>query len=109
MVKTSEQLIESMGFGRYQLRIVFLVGLIDYFCSASFMVMTFSTAEPPWKCVENSTSCPLKGSYKPGDKDYNHRCSIPRDAWTFDVKGDFDSIVTEVDVRESECFQALKI
>jgi len=96
MVKTSEQLIESMGFGRYQLRTVFLLGLSIYFCSNNLMVMTFSTAEPPWKCVENSTSCSLKSSYKPGDKDYIHRCGIPRDAWTFDVKGNFDSIVTEV-------------
>jgi len=109
MVETSEQLIESLGFGPYQLRIVFLVGIIVYFCSASLMVMTFSTAEPPWKCAENSTLCSLKGSYKPGDKEYNYRCGIPRDAWTFDVKGDFDSIVTEVQVRESEFYQALKI
>lgn len=97
MMKTSEQLIESIGgFGWYQLRIVLIVAISIYFNSTTLMVMTFSTAEPPWKCVENSTSCTLEGSFKPGNKDYNHRCSIPRSDWKFDSEGDFDSIVTEV-------------
>ena len=65
------------------------------------MVMTFSTAEPPWRCADNSTACSLNGTYKVGDQDYEYRCQLDRSDWEFVVDGDFDSIVTEVRINES--------
>jgi len=97
MPSSSEQFIESTGgFGRYQLRLGFIIGFAIYFSSATFMVMTFSTAEPPWRCTVNSTTCTLNGTYKPGQDNYVYRCSIPRQDWEFVVEGGFNSIVTEV-------------
>ena len=93
----TEKVLDSVGgFGWYQIRLLSMVGYLRVFCSMVLMVMTFSTAEPPWRCAYNSTACTLNGTYKPGDKDYDYRCKIHRNDWEFAVDDDFDSIVTEV-------------
>jgi hypothetical protein len=95
--KTTEEILENIGsLGLYQLRVFAIITYAIFFCSSVLMVMTFSTAEPPWRCAANTTSCTLNGTYKAGDDDYGHRCSISRKDWEFVVDGDFDSIVTEV-------------
>ena len=97
MILTAEQALDKVGgFGRYQIRLVAIGSYAILFCSLVLMVMTFSTAEPPWRCTANSTSCTLNGTFKAGDTNYDHRCNIPRSDWEFVVQGDFDSIVTEV-------------
>ncbi|XP_031565339.1 organic cation/carnitine transporter 4-like isoform X2 [Actinia tenebrosa] len=96
---TTERVIKKVGsFGWYQLRVFAIISYAVFFTSFVLMVMTFSTAEPPWKCKANSTSCTLNGTFKAGDKDYEHRCQIPRKDWEFAVEGNFDSIVTEWDL-----------
>jgi hypothetical protein len=94
---TTEGVIEKVGgFGWYQLRLLGIISYADIFCTFVLMVMTFSTAEPPWRCTTNSTSCTLNGTFEAGHQNYDYRCSIPRKDWEFDVDGHFDSIVTEV-------------
>jgi len=100
---TSEEVIEKIGgFGRFQLRIVLLLGCGMVFTNMVLMVMTFSTAEPPWKCSINSTACTMNGSFSPGKPHYDFRCNLSRKDWQFDVDGDFDSIVTEVNKNNDE-------
>ena len=102
MTLTSEQAIQKLGgFGWFQLRILLLPGYGSFFTTMTLMVMTFSSAEPPWRCTANSTSCTLNGTFKAGDTNYDHRCNIPRSDWEFAVDGHFDSIVTEVIKFES--------
>ena len=97
MTLTSEQAIEKLGgFGWFQMKIILIISYPMIFANMVLMVMTFSTAEPPWRCTANSTSCTLNGTFKAGDTNYDHRCNIPRSDWEFVVQGDFDSIVTEV-------------
>lgn len=55
------------------------------------------TAEPPWKCVQNSTACVFDGEFSPGDDNYDHRCNISRKDWKF--VDDFTTVVTEVKRR----------
>ena len=93
----TDKFLEEVGsFGWYQCRVLFILSYPMLFCPMTLLVMTFSTAEPPWKCVSNSSSCTLNGTFKVGDKIYEHRCDIARSEWKFDVEGSFDSIVTEV-------------
>lgn len=61
------------------------------------MLPTFLCAEPPWRCKANSSACNLTGIFKPGDENYNYRCSIPRDDWEFDTNK-FTSTVAEWDL-----------
>ncbi|KAK3748299.1 hypothetical protein QZH41_007334 [Actinostola sp. cb2023] len=100
-MKTSitDEIIEKVGsFGRYQLRVLLILSYAMFFCGMTLLVMTFSTAEPPWKCVSNSSACALNGTYKVGDKNYDYRCDLARSEWKFDLDGTFDSIVTEWDL-----------
>ncbi|KAK3728558.1 hypothetical protein QZH41_011636 [Actinostola sp. cb2023] len=100
-MKTSitDEIIEKVGsFGRYQLRVLLILSYAMFFCAMTLMVMTFSTAEPPWKCVSNSSACALNGTFKVGDKNYDYRCDLARSEWKFDLDGTFDSIVTEWDL-----------
>lgn len=95
----TEQVIQKVGsFGRYQLRICGMIGYSMIISTLVLLVMTFSTAEPAWRCKTNSTSCQLNGTFKVGDKHYEHRCNIPRSDWEFDAGASFNSIVTEVSV-----------
>ncbi|XP_020896859.1 solute carrier family 22 member 1 [Exaiptasia diaphana] len=96
---STEKVLETVGgFGWYQLRLCFMLGYTTLFVSMVLMVMTFSTAEPPWKCTLNSTSCTLNGTFKLGDENFDLRCKLQRSDWEFAVEGDFDSIVTEWDL-----------
>lgn len=102
MARTSEEAIEKIGgFGWFQMRIILILGFSMVFTSMVLMVMTFSTAEPPWKCVSNSTACTLNGTFKPGEEYYDYRCNISRNDWKYAVDGDFDSIVTEVQLHSN--------
>ncbi|KXJ22115.1 organic cation/carnitine transporter 4 [Exaiptasia diaphana] len=99
MAHNTEELINKIGsFGRYQVRLFLVASFMVFITTNVLMVMTFSTAEPPWRCTANATSCKLNGTFKPGDKNYEYRCDIPRSDWEFAVDGNFDSIVTEWDL-----------
>ena len=96
MTLTTDQYLEKIGsFGRYQISLlVFLNGLMFFWFGWPVMIVTFITAEPAWKCVSNSTVCPLNGTMRPRHDNYSFRCDIPRDQWEF--VDDFTSVVTEV-------------
>ncbi|XP_031560861.1 solute carrier family 22 member 7-like, partial [Actinia tenebrosa] len=99
MAILSEEAIEKIGsFGRLQIRILLIISYSILFSTCVLMVMTFITAEPPWRCAANSTSCTMNGTFKVGDNHYEKRCGIPRKDWEFAAEGDFDSIVTEWDL-----------
>ncbi|RMX49474.1 hypothetical protein pdam_00017632 [Pocillopora damicornis] len=98
MALTTDQYLEKIGsFGRYQiLLLVFLNGLIFFWFGWPVMIPVFITAEPPWRCVANSSICKLNGTMNSRHPDYNFRCNISRDQWEF--VDDFTSVVTEFDL-----------
>ena len=98
MALTIDDVMDKIGsFERYQLRMLFMFGLMKIFGSGfQVMIPTFLSIEPAWRCRDNSSACNLTGIFKPGDENYNFRCSIPRDEWEFDTSEIISSVVTEV-------------
>lgn len=94
---TIDDVMEKIGsYSRYQHRLLLICGFMKIFGDGfQIMIPTFLSAEPPWRCKENSSACNLTGIFKPGDKNYTFRCSIPRDEWEFDTS-QFNSVVAEV-------------
>ena len=101
MAQTIDETFKKIGeFRQYQWFILVLLGNF-LLTSGAFtgMVVAFITAEPDWKCVDgymNNTVCRFNTSITLTSDDYNARCKMPRDAWTF--VDDFTSIVTEYDL-----------
>lgn len=96
---TIDDVMEKIGsYSRYQHRLLLICGFMKIFGDGfQIMIPTFLSAEPPWRCKENSSACNLTGIFKPGDKNYTFRCSIPRDEWEFDTS-QFNSVVAEWDL-----------
>lgn len=96
---TIDDVFEEIGsMGRYQYTLVMVMGLMKMFGYAfQAMISTFLSAEPPWRCKDNSTVCNLTGIFKPGDDNYDFRCSISRHDWEFDTSK-FNSVVSEWDL-----------
>ena len=96
MALTTDQALDKVGsFGRFQLLLLLFGNALVWVWSGwPLLVMTFTAAEPPWKCVTNSSVCTFPGKIIPGDDDYEKRCSMPRGDWEF--SDDFTSVVTEV-------------
>ena len=94
---TIDDVMEKIGsYSRYQYRLLLICGFMTIVRDGfQIMLPTFLSAEPPWRCKENSSACNLTGIFKPGDENYKFRCSIPRDDWEFDTS-DFNSVVSEV-------------
>ncbi|KAJ7392479.1 hypothetical protein OS493_012145 [Desmophyllum pertusum] len=98
MALTIDDVMEKIGsMNRYQYRLLLVCGVLQFFGSFQVMLPTFLSVEPPWQCKDNSSACNLTGTFKPGDKDYKFRCSIPRDDWEFDTS-ELNSVVTEWDL-----------
>ena len=95
---TVDDVLDKIGsFGRFQLRLLLIFGFMYLFGNSILvMIPTFLSIEPPWRCKEGSSACNLTGIFKPGDHNYNFRCSIPRDDWEFDTNEITNSVVTEV-------------
>jgi hypothetical protein len=85
-------------FRQYQWYILTIFGYALLSLAAfPVMIVTFITAEPDWKCVDgymNNTVCRFNKSITLTSDNYNARCKMPREAWTF--VDDFTSTVTEV-------------
>ncbi|KAL9979756.1 hypothetical protein ACROYT_G017465 [Oculina patagonica] len=98
MALTADQLFEKIGsFGRYQLFILILANINEWFWFGwPVLLMTFIAAEPAWRCVGNVTECPLNETMKPGHDNYTLRCDISRNSWEF--VDDFTSVVTQFDL-----------
>lgn len=94
---TVDDVLEKIGsMSRYQYRLVMIMGFMKMFGYAfQAMISTFLSAEPPWRCKDNSSACNLTEIFRPGDKNYTFRCSIPRGDWEFDTS-EFNSVVSEV-------------
>lgn len=93
---TTEELLSKVGnSGPFQVLL---------FISIAYSVITwaafagsctfFLVAEPRWKCSANSTICKIIGTVGPGEQNYNYRCGIPRQEWTF--VDEYTSFVTQV-------------
>lgn len=95
MALTVDQVLERIGsLGFYQIRLIFILSYVEWFnITFQVMVPSFIAAEPRWLCVANHSSCNLTGEFKPGDKLYNERCDMPRDAWKF--ANGYTSVVTQ--------------
>lgn len=95
MALTVDQVFDKIGsFGRYQkLLLLGCNGLVFFWMGFPVLIMTFITADPGWKCVENSTHCRFNESMPASDK---RRCDIPRSEWMF--TDDLTSVATEFDL-----------
>ena len=96
MPLTADEVLEEVGsFGWFQKRLLILFNLLaGLLFGWAVMVTNIITAEPPWKCKQNSSVCAFDKAFSPGDKDYDHRCNISRSEWYF--VDDMTTIVTEV-------------
>lgn len=92
--------IGSLGF--YQLRLITILSFVEW-VNLTFQIMlsTFVAAEPPWKCVANSSACNLTGLMGPNHKRYSLRCDLNRSDWEFSA--DYTSVVTEVLILRLLC------
>ncbi|KAJ7391895.1 hypothetical protein OS493_016191 [Desmophyllum pertusum] len=63
MALTVDQILERIGsLGFYQIRLIFILGYIQWFnITFQVMVPTFIAAEPKWLCVANHSACNLTG------------------------------------------------
>ncbi|XP_028401283.1 organic cation transporter protein-like [Dendronephthya gigantea] len=101
MAHTIDDVIKKIGeFRQYQWYILGLIGYTMFSIIAfASMIVSFITAEPDWKCVEgykNNTVCGFNNTITLTSDDYEARCKMPREAWTF--VDDFTSAVTEYDL-----------
>lgn len=96
MALSADEALEEVGsFGWFQIRLLILFNLLSALLFGwAVMVTGIITAEPPWKCVKNSSVCLLDELMAPGDADYDYRCNISRSEWVFD--DEMTSVVTEV-------------
>lgn len=99
---TIDEILEKIGsFGRYQIRLILLMGFMKIFGDGfQVMILSFIAAEPPWKCAANSTACNVTGTIVPGHIQYKLRCNISRDDWEFDTTK-FTSLVSEVNTKQT--------
>ena len=103
MTLTVDEALEKVGtFGRFQILLLLFSNCMRWVWSGwPNSVIAFLSAEPPWRCVANSTVCTLSGTINVGDDDYDKRCNMSRTEWEFSP--DFTSVVTEVRCRRV-CF-----
>ncbi|KXJ10286.1 Organic cation transporter-like protein [Exaiptasia diaphana] len=96
---STDEVLDKIGsFGRYQFLLLILMGFMQIFGDGfQGMIASFLAAEPPWRCVSNSSSCNITGSFSPGQDGYKLRCRLHRDQWEFDTS-EFTSIVSEWDL-----------
>ena len=107
MALSADEVFDVIGsFGRYQLFILILFNIIEWFWFGwPMLVMTFIAAEPAWRCKSNSSLCPLNGTFEPEHPHYKFRCHIPRNAWEF--VDDFTSVVTQASIKLLGLFSLL--
>ncbi|RMX49476.1 hypothetical protein pdam_00017630 [Pocillopora damicornis] len=95
MALSADDVLEEVGsFGWFQIRLLILFNLLSALLFGwAVMVTGIITAEPPWKCVQNSSVCTFGGSFYSGDEHYDHRCNISRSEWEFE--DEMTTVVTE--------------
>lgn len=98
MGHTVDDVLEKIGsFGLYQIRLICLLSVLEWFVSGyQTLLMTFIAAEPGWRCVVNSTECTEPGAFSPKHDYYKSRCTMNRSEWEFTTE--FTSIVTDVEL-----------
>ncbi|KAK3714235.1 hypothetical protein QZH41_018388 [Actinostola sp. cb2023] len=96
---TTDEVLDKIGsFGRYQIRLLMIMGFMKVFGDAFMAMITkFLAADPPWTCVTNSSSCNITGNIEKGHEYYKLRCSLNRSEWEFNTT-EFTSIVSEWDL-----------
>lgn len=99
MTLSADEVLEDVGsFGWFQKRLLILFNLLSSLLFGwAVMVTGIITAEPPWKCVKNSSVCLFDEPMAPGDDNYDYRCNISRNEWVFD--DEMTSVVTEVRIE----------
>jgi len=98
MALSADEVLEEVGsFGWFQKRLLILFNLLSALLFGwAVMVTGIITAEPPWKCVKNSSVCSFDELMAPGDTNYDYRCNISRREWDFDEE--MTSVVTEFEL-----------
>ena len=91
-----DELLKFVGeFGRFQ--ILFDIALCILLMPGMMLIFLpyFSQHNPPWKCVANSSSCLLNGTFSLASKSYKARCQMPRTEWEYTEAKEY-SVVTQV-------------
>ena len=95
---TVDEILPYIGeFGRYQLLQTTFLCLINLSITFSMLITYFGALDSPWQCKDNSTICTLNGTFVAGNENYEDRCWMSRDEWSFSLPKEF-SIVTYFDL-----------
>ena len=93
-----DQILPHVGeYGRFQIMLQSMLCVAMIPQTLQILLMYFAAYNPPWRCVFNSTDCPMNGTFSSSSKQYDFRCSIPRSEWEYKQPKDF-SIVTQVNI-----------
>jgi len=82
------------GYGKFQIVVTLMFGIMTFPPGFQCLISYFAFNSPSWRCVENSTTCLLNGTYLSSDKTH---CLYKRSEWEF-VEPRSYSIVTTFDL-----------
>ena len=91
-----DELLKFVGeFGKFQ--ILFDIALCILLMPGMMLIFLpyFSQHNPPWKCIVNSSTCLLNGTFFLASKSYKARCQMPRTEWEYTEAKEY-SVVTQV-------------
>eukprot|EP00112_Aurelia_sp_Birch-Aquarium-sp1_P026069 Seg900.11 transcript_id=Seg900.11/GoldUCD/mRNA.D3Y31 product="Solute carrier family 22 member 13" protein_id=Seg900.11/GoldUCD/D3Y31 len=93
-----DELLPIIGeFGRFQIAFDIALCILQAPGIMLIFLPYFSQHNPPWKCVTNSSTCSLNGTFSLASESYKARCQMPRSEWEYTEAKDY-SIVTQFDL-----------
>ena len=81
-------------FGTFQKLLVGILSIPANIVAFPFLIIYFTSLEPPWKCSEGSSVCTNNGTFNSSD---DSRCDMSREDWEF-TKPPSYSLVTQYDL-----------
>lgn len=100
-----DELLPIIGeFGRFQIAFDIALCILQAPGIMLIFLPYFSQHNPPWKCVTNSSTCSLNGTFSLASESYKARCQMPRSEWEYTEAKDY-SIVTQVRISKVEFLQ----
>ena len=93
-----DELLPIIGeFGRFQITFDIALCILQAPGIMLIFLPYFSQHNPPWKCVANSSTCLLNGTFSLASKSYEARCQMSRSEWEYTEAKEY-SVVTQVRV-----------
>ena len=91
-----DEMLSMVGeYGPFQMIVNLMFCITMFPVMFHLLIIYFATNSPSWRCVSNSTTCPLHNMTF-NSKD-NARCAMPRAEWEYVTPRDY-SLVTEFDL-----------